>query len=245
MLKNLYIIIILFISNSIYSNEVKIINDIPGYGLEIVNHSKVSVHYIGRLENNIEFDNSYKRDQLFNFQIGVRKVIPGWETGLLGMKEGGKRTIFIPYQLAYGKNGAGDLIPPESNLIFEIELFKVTPPKYKEIDNLQLKLAMTDQNFKIIDIRNLNKIIQTGIIPGSFVLTAFDEYGNFQQNFLNKYGEIVYPEDKVIFVSEEGIISSILANGFVEQLNQKNIFHLKGGIIGLKEKNFIFQEFKN
>ena len=245
MLKNLYIIIILFISNSIYSNEVKIINDIPGYGLEIVNHSKVSVHYIGRLENNIEFDNSYKRDQLFNFQIGVRKVIPGWETGLLGMKEGGKRTIFIPYQLAYGKNGAGDLIPPESNLIFEIELFKVTPPKYKEIDNLQLKLAMTDQNFKIIDIRNLNKIIQTGIIPGSFVLTAFDEYGNFQQNFLNKYGEIVYPEDKVIFVSEEGIISSILANGFVEQLNQKNIFHLKGGIKGLKEKNFIFQEFKN
>ena len=245
MLKIFYIVLILLISNSIFSIEVKIINDIPGNGIEIVNHSKVSVHYIGKLENNIEFDNSYKRDQLFNFQIGVRKVIPGWETGLLGMKEGGKRTIFIPHQLAYGKNGAGDLIPPESNLIFEIEVFKVTPPKYKEIDNLQLKLAMTDQNFKIIDIRNLNNIIKTGIIPGSVVLTTFDDNGNFQQNFINKYGEIVLPGDKVIFVSEEGIISAILANGFVEQLNQNNIFHLKGGILGLKEKNFVFQDFKN
>ncbi len=245
MLKNLYIVLILFISNSIFASEVKIINDIPGNGIEIINHSKVSVHYIGKLENNIEFDNSYKRDQLFNFQIGVRKVIPGWETGLLGMKEGGKRTIFIPYQLAYGKKGAGDLIPPESNLIFEIEVFKVTPPKYKEIDNLQLKLAMTDENFKIIDIRNLNKIIETGVIPGSIVLTAFDNKGNFQQNFLNKYGEIIIPGDKVIFVSDEGIISSILANGFAEQLNQNNIFHLKGGILDLKKNNFIFQEFKN
>ena len=151
MLKNLYIVLI-FISNSIFASEVKIINDIPGNGIEIINHSKVSVHYIGKLENNIEFDNSHKRDQLFNFQIGVRKVIPGWETGLLGMKEGGKRTIFIPYQLAYGKR-CWRSNTSRIKSIFEIEVFKVTPPKYKEIDNLQLKLAMTDQNFKIIDIR--------------------------------------------------------------------------------------------
>ena len=104
---------------------------------------------------------------------------------------------------------------------------------------------MTDENFKIIDIRNLNKIIETGIIPGSIVLTAFDNKGNFQQNFLNKYREIIFPGDKVIFVSDEGIISSILANGFAEQLNQNNIFHLKGGILDLKKNNFIFQEFKN
>ena len=121
MLKNLYIVLILFISNSIFASEVKIINDIPGNGIEIINHSKVSVHYIGKLENNIEFDNSYKRDQLFNFQIGVRKVIPGWETGLLGMKEGGKRTLIIPSEMAYGASGAGPDIPPHATLIFDIE----------------------------------------------------------------------------------------------------------------------------
>ena len=58
------------------------------------------------------------------------------------MKEGGKRTIYIPYNLAYGDTGAGNLIPPKSNLIFEIEVFKVIPPQYKEIDSYQLKLAV-------------------------------------------------------------------------------------------------------
>ena len=53
------------------------------------------------------------------------------------MKEGGKRTIFIPYELAYGESGAGSLIPPKSNLIFDIEVIKVIPPGYKEIDGYQ------------------------------------------------------------------------------------------------------------
>ena len=101
-----------------FSNEVKILSESIGSGLEVKNHSKLSVHYIGKLEDNTVFDSSYDRGQFFNFQIGVRQVILGWETGLLGMKEGGKRTIFIPYQLAYGENGVGNLIPPKSNLIF-------------------------------------------------------------------------------------------------------------------------------
>ena len=128
MIKIILFLFFCFFSFKSFSNEVQIINEIIGNGLEVKNHSKLSVHYIGKLEDNTVFDSSYDRGQFFNFQIGVRKVILGWETGLLGMKEGGKRTIFIPYQLAYGESGAGNLIPPKSNLIFEIEVIKVIPP---------------------------------------------------------------------------------------------------------------------
>ena len=160
MYKILFFLFLFFISYKAFSNEVKILNETIGNGIEVKNHSKLSVHYIGRLEDNTVFDSSYDRGQFFDFQIGVRKVILGWETGLLGMREGGKRTIFIPYQLAYGESGAGNLIPPKSNLIFDIEVIKVIPPGYEEIDGYQLKLAMTGE-FKIIDIRNKDEIINS------------------------------------------------------------------------------------
>ena len=241
-MKKLIIFFIIFFVFNSNANEVQIIDEVLGDGLEVTNHSKVSVHYIGRLEDNNEFDNSYKRNQPFQFQIGIRKVILGWETGLLGMKEGGKRTIFIPYNLAYGDSGVGELIPPKSNLIFEIELLNVSPPKYKQIDSYQLKLAMSDNSFTILDIRNSEEINNSGIIPGSILLTAFDATGNFLPDFLNSYQEIINPGDKVIFVSEEGIISSVLANGFSEQLNQINIYNLKDGIKGLQKINFEFEK---
>ena len=240
MIKILLFLFICIFSYKSFSNEVQILNEIIGKGSEVKNHSKVSVHYIGKLEDNTIFDSSYDRGQLFDFQIGVRQVILGWETGLLGMKEGGKRTIFIPYELAYGESGAGSLIPPKSNLIFEIEVIKVIPPGYKEIDGYQLKLAMTS-DFKIIDIRNKDEIINSNKIPGAIQITAFDKNGNFFPNFFDKYKENVQIGEKVIFVSQNGDISSILANGFVEQLNQINIYHLKDGVSGLEKINFDFE----
>ena len=240
MIKILIFLFICIFSSKSFSNEVQIINEIIGNGLEVKNHSKVSVHYIGKLEDNTVFDSSYNRGQLFDFQIGARQVILGWETGLLGMKEGGKRTIFIPYELAYGESGAGNLIPPKSNLIFEIEVIKVIPPGYKEIDGYQLKLAITG-DFKIIDIRNKDEIINSNKIPGAIQITAFDKNGNFFPNFFDKYKENVQIGEKVIFVSQNGDISSILANGFVEQLKQINIYHLKDGVSGLEKINFDFE----
>ena len=240
MIKILLFLFICIFSHKSFSTEVQIVNEIIGNGLEVKNHSKVSVHYIGKLEDNTVFDNSYDRGQLFDFQIGVRQVILGWETGLLGMKEGGKRTIFIPYELAYGESGAGSLIPPKSNLIFEIEVIKVIPPGYKEIDGYQLKLAMTS-DFKIIDIRTNDEIINSNKIPGAIQITAFDKNGNFFPNFFDKYKENVEIGEKVIFVSQNGDISSILANGFVEQLKQSNIYHLKDGVSGLENINFDFE----
>ena len=240
MIKILLFLFICIFSYKSFSNEVQIVNEIVGNGLEVKNHSKVSVHYIGKLEDNTVFDNSYDRGQLFDFQIGVRQVILGWETGLLGMKEGGKRTIFIPYELAYGESGAGSLIPPKSNLIFEIEVIKVIPPGYKEIDGYQLKLAMTS-DFKIIDIRTNDEIINSNKIPGAIQITAFDKNGNFFPDFFDKYKENVQIGEKVVFVSQNGDISSILANGFVEQLKQINIYHLKDGVSGLENINFDFE----
>ena len=241
-MKKLIIFFVLFFVFNSKANEVQILEEVFGDGLEVSNHSKVSVHYVGRLENNTEFDNSYKRNQSFQFQIGIRQVILGWETGLLGMKKGGKRTIFIPYNLAYGESGAGELIPPKSNLIFEIEVLEVYPPKYDQIDSYQLKLAISDNSFKILDIRNTDLVNNSGIIPGSFLLTAFDKKGNFLPDFLDSYQQIIQPGDKVIFVSEEGIISSVLANGFAEQLNQINIYNLKDGIKGLEKIGFEFEK---
>ena len=240
MFKIFLFLLFLFFSFKSFSNEVQILNETIGNGLEVINHSKLSVHYIGKLEDNTVFDSSYDRGQLFDFQIGVRQVILGWETGLLGMKEGGKRTIFIPYELAYGESGAGNLIPPKSNLIFEIEVIKVIPPGYKEIDGYQLKLAMTG-DFKIIDIRTNDEIINSNKIPGAIQITAFDKNGNFFPNFFDKYKENVQIGEKVVFVSQNGDKSSILANGFVEQLKQINIYHLKDGFSGLKKINFDFE----
>ena len=240
MIKILLFLFICIFNYKSFSTEVQIVNEIIGNGLEVKNHSKVSVHYIGKLEDNTVFDSSYDRGQLFDFQIGVRQVILGWETGLLGMKEGGKRTIFIPYELAYGESGAGSLIPPKSNLIFEIEVIKVIPPGYKEIDGYQLKLAMTG-DFKIIDIRTNDEIINSNIIPGAIQITAFDKNGNFFPDFFDKYKENVQIGEKVVFVSQNGDISSILANGFVEQLKQNNIYHLKDGVSGLENINFDFE----
>lgn len=238
-----FFLIYFFISNSLYSNEIQILSELVGDGMEVLNHSKVSVHYIGKLEDLSEFDNSYKRGEVFKFQVGTRQVIPGWETGLLGMKEGGKRTIFIPYKLAYGDRGVGNSIPPKSNLIFEIEVISVIPPQYKNIDSLQFKLASSDSNFIIIDIRYEDEIKKSGIIPNSTILTAFDQNGKFLPNFLNSYQTLVNENDKVVFVSEKGIISSILANGFVEQLKQDNIYNLLDGVEGLKRINFNFENY--
>ncbi|QNI33723.1 FKBP-type peptidyl-prolyl cis-trans isomerase [Alloacidobacterium dinghuense] len=79
------------------------------------------VHYTGWLEDGTKFDSSVDRGQPFEFPQGMHRVIPGWDEGFEGMHVGGKRRLFIPWQLAYGEQGRGQ-IPPKANLIFDIEL---------------------------------------------------------------------------------------------------------------------------
>ena len=241
-MKIFYFLLFFLFNFNLNAHEIKIIYDIPGDGLEVVNHSTVYVHYIGTLEDNTQFDNSYDRGEPINFQIGTRKVIQGWELGILGMKKGGKRKIYIPSPLAYGKQAIGNVIPENSNLIFELEIIEVLPPKYKTMDSSQFEVKYKD-NYKIIDIRTDSQRSKTGIIPGSLLITAFDDSGEFIRDFFKIYQENVINGDNVIFVSEKGEISSILANGFAENLNQSNIYSLKDGIQGLVKINFNFIDF--
>lgn len=85
----------------------------------------VTVHYTGWLENGTEFDSSRRREP-FSFPLGVDFVIPGWDQGLIGMRVGGKRRLTIPAELGYGAAGAGNMIPPDATLIFEIALLEIS-----------------------------------------------------------------------------------------------------------------------
>ena len=103
-----------------------IIEDIVvGSGEEAVSGKVVTAHYTGTLTNGTKFDSSLDRGQPFRFILGAGQVIKGWERGILGMKVGGKRKLTIPPELGYGERGIG-AIPPNSTLIFEIELLGVS-----------------------------------------------------------------------------------------------------------------------
>ena len=104
---------------------LKITDLVEGTGTEAQSGNTVSVNYRGTLTNGQEFDSSYRRNQAFTFPLGGGRVIRGWDEGVVGMKEGGKRRLVIPPDLAYGSRGAGGVIGPNETLIFEIELVKV------------------------------------------------------------------------------------------------------------------------
>jgi peptidylprolyl isomerase len=95
----------------------------PGDGAEAQPGQFYTVHYTGWLASDgTKFDSSVDRNEPFTFQQGVHAVIPGWDGGFAGMHVGGKRRLFIPYQLAYGERGRPPVIPPKGDLIFDIQL---------------------------------------------------------------------------------------------------------------------------
>jgi len=106
------------------STELVITDTMTGDGIAAVKGALLLCHYTGYLEDGTKFDSSYDHGRPFQFVIGSKRVIQGWDLGLIGMKEGGKRTLFVPAHLGYGERSK-EKIPAHSNLIFHIELLEV------------------------------------------------------------------------------------------------------------------------
>ena len=96
-----------------------------GKGAQAVAGKTVKVHYTGKFPNGKVFDSSLGRGEPLEFKLGAGRVIKGWDEGIALMKVGGKATLTIPPELAYGERGAGGAIPPNTTLVFDVELVEV------------------------------------------------------------------------------------------------------------------------
>ena len=99
--------------------------DVEGTGAYPKKGQNIQVHYTGSLTDGFTFDSSIQRGQPIGIPIGVGRVIPGWDEGIMLLREGGKGRLVIPSNLGYGAQGAGGVIPPHATLIFDVELVKI------------------------------------------------------------------------------------------------------------------------
>ena len=214
--------------------EIKIVEKASGIVAE--KGMMVSVHYQGRLEDGTVFDDSHKRGEPISFTLGKGQVIKGWEQGIEGMVVGEKRVLTIPPELGYGANGAGDVIPPNATLIFDVELMAASqPPELGELDNTALKAAQ-EAGVVIIDIRGEDEWAQTGIIEGAKLITGFAPNGAVDPNFLPAFNEAVpTKETPFILYCRTGNRTNMLGRALVEQLGYSKASHLSEGIVGWSE----------
>ena len=101
------------------------VDEVVGDGASPTAGKPVTVHYTGTFPDGRKFDSSRDRSKPFVFTIGRGQVIQGWDEGVMGMKVGGRRILTVPAQLGYGVAGAGNVIPPNATLLFDVELLGV------------------------------------------------------------------------------------------------------------------------
>jgi rhodanese-related sulfurtransferase len=215
--------------------EVSIEETKTGQGSEAISYSVVDVHYTGKLEDGTIFDSSAGRGEPLRFTLGAGQVIRGWDMGILGMKPGGKRVLTVPPALAYGKKGAGSVIPPNATLIFDVELVAVTPPPFVNISNAQL-VTKLEGGIKLIDIRRVEEWKQTGIVDGSIKSTAFDGQGRFQKSFAEMIEKTVQPDEEFALICRTGNRSAVLSNWLATEGGYKNVLNVQHGIVSWIEQ---------
>ena len=232
MKKYFLIVISLLICFKLTATEIEIISDKPGDGKKIIYHSWVQIEYTGSFENGDVFDTNIGKDRPLVVQMGMKEVIPGFERGIMGTTKGTKRKIKIPAELAYGEKGGGDVIPPNTDLIFEFEIIDVLDPHYKMINSKEL-IKRIDENAVALDIRLENQW-DKGVIKGTFQETAFNKDGKFNVYLMDKVRALAAEESQnieIIFISHDGETAAILGNAFAEDLGFTNVSVLKGGIL--------------
>ena len=246
-MKKYFLIIGLFICFNLNAAEIEIISDKPGDGKKIIHHSWVQIEYTGSFESGDVFDTNVGKNRPLVVQIGMKEVIPGFEQGIIGTKKGTKRKIKIPAELAYGEKGGGDVIPPNTDLIFEFEIIDVLDPHYKMINSDEL-IDKINSNAVALDIRLENQW-EKGVIEGTFQETAFNKDGKFNVYIMDKVRALAAEESQnieIVFISHDGETAAILGNAFAEDLGFKNVSVLKGGMLQwLKEDRKLVSHKKN
>jgi len=231
-MKKYFLIISLFICFNLTAAEIEIISDKPGDGKKIIHHSWVQIEYTGSFESGEVFDTNIGKDRPLVVQMGMKEVIPGFEQGIIGTTKGTKRKIKIPAELAYGEKGGGDVIPPNTDLIFEFEIIDVLDPHYKMIDSEEL-IEKINNNSVALDIR-LESQWENVVIKGTFQETAFNKDGKFNVYLMDKVRALAAEESQnidIVFISHDGETAAILGNAFAEDLGFKNVSVFKGGIV--------------
>ncbi|MET1415202.1 FKBP-type peptidyl-prolyl cis-trans isomerase [Roseibium sp. HPY-6] len=211
--------------------ELQIKDIEKGTGEEANVGETVVVHYTGWLMDGTKFDSSLDRGTPFSFTLGERRVIPGWEKGVEGMQVGGKRELIIPPEMAYGAQGAGGVIPPNATLKFEIELLDVKGKKYSDIGNKELEEKLA-AGATVIDIRRPDEWRETGVLPGSHLVTFFDESGNVNPEFGAKLQQLISgPADEIVLICRTGRRSQVLSEYLAGQAGFTNVVNVQDGIV--------------
>ena len=204
-----------------------------GKGDLAIANQQISVHYEGKLTDGTVFDASRPRGQPFSFILGKGQVIKGWDLGVEGMAIGEIRRLTIPPELGYGATGVGGVIPPNSTLIFEVELLAVSRPLALGQMNSGELLEAQAQGAVIIDIRREDEWQKTGIIDGAKTITAFTKAGRLHEDFQQSFSSLAPSlKSPIVLYCRTGNRTTKLGNSLVRQLGYSNLSHLRNGITG-------------
>lgn len=184
-----------------------------------------TVHYTGWLRNGTKFDSSVDRREPFKFVQGRRQVISGWEVGFEGMKVGGKRRLFIPYELAYGELGRGP-IPPKAELIFDVELLDVSDPPGTPA-TADILLSYSDSEKKVLALAKAVPEEKYDWRPGPGV-----------RSFAEVFVHIASGNQLLLRLGSTTLAGEALKNAIEEQSGIEKQKHSKAEIVRMLEESF-------